>query len=288
MEKVVLLVEDNPRDFDRFEELLAQLGCKTIRKPNNFPLDSYEDAVAVLNNGTHIDYAVLDINLRGEKTGVDIVQYILENKLPIKPVLTTSYLDNLDIAKRIAYIGGPQYGIITKNNGIIDKRSTLFILTQLLNPVNPLLPEQNEYIWVKAKTVNPNQHIRNQLNNDELKYHSHRIEKNAITYVIVGSNKEIKGLPKNKAIILTNQSKEAYLTDMNLTRLKESGTLGNQFVQINANVIINLKYYEYVAQKDKRSKKIVVLGNIFEVTEKYATSFHNALISYKLVPLSPK
>lgn len=288
MEKVVLLVEDDPRHFDRFEELLTQAGCKTLRKANNFPVDSYEDAIAFLNSGTHVDYAVLDINLRGDKTGVDIVQYILENKLPIKTVLTTSYLDNLDIAKRIAYIGGPQYGIITKNNGVIDKRATLFVLTQLLNPVNPLLAEQIEYTWVKAKTVNPNQNIRNQLNNDELKYHSHRIERNAITYVLVGSNKEIKGLPKNKAIILTNITKEAYLTDMNLTQLKESGTLGSQFVQINANVIINLKYYEYVAGKDRRTKKIVVLGNMFEVTEKYAASFHNALVSYKLVPLSPK
>lgn len=52
----------------------------------------YEDAINLLNS-KKIDIALLDIRM-GEKTGIDILEYIVDNNLEVKVLFLTTFLDD--------------------------------------------------------------------------------------------------------------------------------------------------------------------------------------------------
>ena len=72
---------------------------------------SYEDAINLLNS-KKIDIALLDIRM-GEKTGIDILEYIIGNNLKVKVLFLTTFLDDEYINSSIS-LGA--YGYILKDD----------------------------------------------------------------------------------------------------------------------------------------------------------------------------
>ncbi len=71
----------------------------------------YEDAINLLNN-KKIDIALLDIRM-GEKTGIDILEYIVKNNIEVKVLFLTTFLDDDYINSAIS-LGA--YGYILKDD----------------------------------------------------------------------------------------------------------------------------------------------------------------------------
>lgn len=277
--KWVLLAEDNPADFVEFTKLLRQLGYTAIQKPDLMPVSSYEDAVKILKSDKKIEFALLDVNLTGNKTGVDIAEYIIRNNYPIKIIFTTAYLTP-ETANDIAYIG-TQFGTIPKPSGVVDTAISLFNLQQVISPVNPLQQKINDNIFITGIIVNPRKPIREQLNDDTLKYRTRVIAKKAIYYIYTGSS-SYAHVPKNKCLIITEDSKQAVLSNASLDRLL-ADSLDDRFVRINDNVCINLEHYEGELSKSG-GLEISVQSSPFTVTRKYRSQFQQKLIRYRLVP----
>jgi CheY-like chemotaxis protein len=284
--KFVLLVEDNPIDFDEFETILLSLDFTPIRLPNNLPVTNYTEAIAILKSNFRIEFAILDINLVGEKTGIDIAEYILRNNIPCKILYTTAYLND-EVADKIAY-SGTQYGTIVKIDNQVNLKITLFNLRQILSPTNPLQFKQIEYVFVKGKKINPQIDINRQLNNDTLKFSTRMPSKQSILFVVGGSNTPYGKIPKNRALIITDQIREGILTEQNLSQLINTKTLDARFVQINENTCINIMHYEGEINKYPSKLEISVAGMLFFVTKDFLNSFFAYLNLYKMMPISSK
>ena len=276
--KSVLLVEDNPLDFVEFTQLLQQLGYSAIQKPDLMPVSSYEDAIRILKSDTKIEFALLDVNLTGDKTGVDIAEYIIKNNYPIKIIFTTAYLTP-KTANDIAYIG-TQFGTIPKPSGLVDSAISLFNLQQVIAPVNPLQNKLIDNVFVTGLIINPLKSIREQLNDDTLKYRTRVIAKRSIYYILTGNTSV--SVPKNKSLIITEYSREAVLANASLDRLLLEN-LDDRFVRINDNTCINLEHYEGEISKSG-GLEISVVSSPFIVTKKYRSQFQQKLIRYRLVP----
>lgn len=103
--KNILIVED--------EILIAKRIKKTLESNNynciGISVD-YSGAIEVLENFP-VDFVLLDINIYGEKSGIDIAKYINQN-LSIPFLFMTSYNDNdtlnkLKLVNPVAYINKP-------------------------------------------------------------------------------------------------------------------------------------------------------------------------------------
>ena len=276
--KWVLLVEDNPADFLEFSRLLNQLGYSAIQKPDLMPVSSYEDALDILRSNQKIEFALLDINLTGEKSGVDIAEYILKNKFPIRIIFTTAYL-SAKTANEIAYIGR-HFATIPKPSGIVHSEISLFNLQQMIAPVNPLQEKLFDNIFVSGIIINPLKSIKEQLADDTLKYRTRVIAKSSVYYILTGNS--LITVPKNKSLIITEYSREAVLANACLKELIDEN-LDDRFVRINDNICINLEHYEGEISKGG-GLEISVVSSPFTVTKKYLPSFQQKLARYRLVP----
>lgn len=276
--KWVLLVEDNPLDFVEFSRLLNQLGYSAIQKPDLMPVSSYEDAIHILRSDIKIEFALLDVNLTGDKTGVDIAEFIIRNAYPIKIIFTTAYLTP-KTANDIAYIG-TQFGTIPKPSGVVDPAISLFNLQQVIAPVNPLQNKMIDNVFVSGIIINPLKPIREQLNDDTLKYRTRVIAKKSIYYILTG--KSFLAVPKNKCLIITEYSREAVLANASLDQLITEN-LDDRFARINDNTCINLEHYEGDISKTG-GLEISVVSSPFNVTKKYRAQFQQKLVRYGLMP----
>jgi CheY-like chemotaxis protein len=271
----ILLIEDNPRHFDAMENYLAVLGHHVIRKENKLPLRSFEDAIWALRQVHSIDMALLDIAIKGEKTGIDVAQFILQSKLPVKIIFTT-YLLNEKVASEIAWIG-PQFSVIPKINNILNQQVFNFELQKHLSPSNPLQQNIIDNIFIPALQINPNRDIKEQMFKREYKYSTKAINKNLIQCIKAGSKWNV---PKNYSLFVNTNIKEGYLIHSSLEKIIKN-SLDNRFVQINENTCINLYFYE--GFNDEINKhEILIAGYPHEVTKKYKADLQQRLTLFKL------
>ncbi len=271
----ILLIEDNPHHFDAMEKYLAVLGHSVIRKNNSMPLSSYDDALWALYQTGSIDIALLDIAIKGNKNGIDIAQYILQNKLPIKIIFTT-YLLNDETASEIAWIG-PQFSVIPKINNTLNQQIFNFELQKHLFPSNPLQQNIIENIFIPALQVNPNRDIKHQMLTREYKYSTKAINKNLIQCIKTGNRWNV---PKNYSLLVNINIKEAYLIHASLDKIINT-YLDSRFVQVNENTCINLYFYEGIGD-DVHKYEVIVAGYPYEVTLKYKPHFKQRLAVYKM------
>jgi hypothetical protein len=257
------------------EKYLAVLGHHVIRKDNALPLSSYDDALWAFHKAATIDIALLDIAIKGEKNGIDIAQYILQSKLPIKIIFTT-YLLNDKVAAEIAWIG-PQFSVIPKINNTLNQQIFNFELQKHLSPANPLQQNIIENIFIPALQVNPNHDIKTQMLTREYKYSTKAINKNLIQCIRSGSRWTV---PKNYSLLVNINIKEAYLVHSSLEKIIKTN-LDSRFVQINENTCINLYFYEGFSE-DANKYEVLVAGYPYEVSKKYKPHFKQRLAMFKM------
>lgn len=94
MKKRILVVDDEVIIADDLCSALDKLGYEALE-----PALSYKQAIEVLNSES-VDLVILDINLGGRKTGMDVAEYIQE-QLDIPFIYLSSHTDTktLELAK---------------------------------------------------------------------------------------------------------------------------------------------------------------------------------------------
>lgn len=106
----VLIVEDDPQIAESLSDIVEILDHTVIDI-----VDNYQDAVDRFKKCT-IDLALLDIQLKGVKSGIDIAEQIRANfKVPF--IFTTAYADKATIKKASEH---SPYGYIVKPYGMKD------------------------------------------------------------------------------------------------------------------------------------------------------------------------
>lgn len=71
----ILIVENEPFLYRGLQNFLRENGYKVIENANDKIVDNYYDAIKLLKNHKP-NIAILDIALKGEKSGLDIAEYI--------------------------------------------------------------------------------------------------------------------------------------------------------------------------------------------------------------------
>jgi DNA-binding LytR/AlgR family response regulator len=115
-----LIVEDDLQIAESLSDILEILDHKVVGIA-----ESYEEGVKLLEEGD-IELALLDIQLNGEKSGIDLAERI-KNDFQVPFVFTTAYADKETIQK--ASLHSP-YGYIVKPYGMKDINAGIEIAIQ--------------------------------------------------------------------------------------------------------------------------------------------------------------
>ncbi|MEM9389481.1 MAG: response regulator, partial [Bacteroidota bacterium] len=82
----ILVIEDDPQIAESLVEMLEILGHQVLTTA-----ESYDQAIAALDK-ENPDLALVDIQLKGEKTGIDVAEK-LRNEFKVPFIFTTAYAD---------------------------------------------------------------------------------------------------------------------------------------------------------------------------------------------------
>lgn len=164
----ILIVEDEILIADMIERYLTKEGHTVVGIAI-----SYEEAVHLYKHQKP-DIALLDIRLSGQKTGIDVAHFLLENSPQIPFIYLTSQMDNITINKAkettpAGYLTKPiqKYSLFTTieiamHNHNVQKRGSQNITltdgtTKYQTAVNDILYLQADHIYVKVNLKNGNQ-----------------------------------------------------------------------------------------------------------------------------------
>ncbi len=106
----VLVVEDDPQIAESLTDMLEILDHEVVGVA-----ESFDEAVALLDK-SEAEIALLDIQLKGEKNGIDVAEHIKQNH-PIPFIFTTAFADNDTVKKASQH---SPYGYIVKPYGMKD------------------------------------------------------------------------------------------------------------------------------------------------------------------------
>lgn len=106
----VLIVEDDPEIAESLKDMLEILEYHVVGIA-----EDYDSAIKYVNS-EQIDIALLDIQLKGEKSGIDVAE-ILKSNFKIPFIFTTAYADKETIKKASEH---SPYGYIVKPYGMKD------------------------------------------------------------------------------------------------------------------------------------------------------------------------
>jgi len=116
----ILIVEDDPQIAETLSDIIEILDHKVVRV-----VDNYDDAVSQFE-GQDIDLALLDIQLKGAKSGIDIAEKIKADfKVPF--IFTTAFADKETIKKASEH---SPYGYIVKPYGMKEINAGIEIAIQ--------------------------------------------------------------------------------------------------------------------------------------------------------------
>ena len=113
----ILVVEDDPQIAESLTDMLEILDHEVVGVA-----EAYDAAVTILEKG-EAEIALLDIQLRGEKSGIEIAEYIKMNHA-IPFIFTTAFADNDTVKKASEH---SPYGYIVKPYGMKDINAGLEI-----------------------------------------------------------------------------------------------------------------------------------------------------------------
>lgn len=219
----ILLVEDDALNYLDIMGFLEAEGYEVLSLPQKVMIDNYEDAVAVCEKDIpHL--AILDIEIKGKKDGLDIAAYIRENFY--SPVIILSGKESNTYLSRARAAGVDVY------NAKVDKPSDLRQLNITLQLLMPLAEnaarrrETSVFLHVKymaEKKTGEDIYIRKRIDWMELQ--------------LVTTEKA----PKNNVVLQMADSRKfiyrSSLTDM-------TALLPDYFIQINNFEIVNANFFD--------------------------------------------
>ncbi len=116
----ILIVEDDPQIAESLSDIIEILDHEVVEIVDNF-----DDAIAQFKS-KEIDLALLDIQLKGAKSGIDIAEQI-KNEYKVPFIFTTAYADKETIKKASEH---SPYGYIVKPYGMKDINAGIEVAIQ--------------------------------------------------------------------------------------------------------------------------------------------------------------
>ena len=96
-----VICDDNLNILDRLEKLLENIFTKNnLEGQVSFKFNNFEDLLECFDNGNQVDVLLLDINLKSQKTGLDLAEEIRKKNKNVYLIFTTGHLEYAMIAYR--------------------------------------------------------------------------------------------------------------------------------------------------------------------------------------------
>lgn len=223
----ILIVEDDLQIAESLSDMLEILDHEVVGVA-----ESYDEAVRILGE-KDVDLVLLDIQLKGAKSGIDLAEYIKLND-PVPFIFTTAYADNETI--KVAAEHGP-YGYIVKPYGMKDINAGIEIAVQNHQAFGQNGDGQNLSIFnTESLFIKANSRII-------------RINISDILYV------EAKG---DYAVFKTIQ--QGYIVQTTIKNV-EASLNPNQFVKVHRSFIVNLDKIV-----DIEDNSLLILGHVIPIS----------------------
>jgi DNA-binding response OmpR family regulator len=251
----MLLVEDEALNYLDIKQFLEDEGFGVLGLPGKMLIDNYDDALLVCENEIpHI--AILDIQIKGEKDGLDIATYIRENYY--SPVIILSGFDTDENLRRAAIIG---------IDGFAVKMEKPYNLKQLHAIIRLLLPlaeaaakRREESIFLSVK-----------------EYHEKKTGEDSFNLkrIMLDELMFIKTIAGNKnSVLLQLKNEQKYISHKSLKDFSKELPIG--FIRFSGDKIINAKFID---GKGKSPWVYYVGQERFEIADAYRTDELKAILN---------
>ncbi len=142
----ILIVEDESPIAESLNEILEVLEHEVVGIAS-----SYEEAIDLLK-GSKPDLVLLDIQLKGDKTGLDVAETINE-QFSVPYIFTTAFADK-DTIEQASELG--PYGYIVKPYGMKDINPAIEIALSNFNSAKEIQSDQanflSNHLYIKANS----------------------------------------------------------------------------------------------------------------------------------------
>lgn len=250
----ILLVEDDALNYLDIKNFLESEGYEVLSVPKKIMIDNYDDAITVCEKDIpHL--AILDIEIKGKKDGLDIAAYIRENYY--SPVIILSGKDSTTYLSRARAAGVDVY------NAKVDKPSDLKQLNITMQQLMPLAETA-----ARRREASVFLHVRyaaDKNGGDDI-YIRKRID--CMKLQLITTEKA----PKNNVVLqMADGRKLIYrssLTDM-------TALLPDYFIQVNNYELINANFFD---GKGKTAWVYFIGSKKYEVAGKFRTEVAAAIL----------
>lgn len=279
MPKKALIVENSFTDFEVFEKLLTELGYEVVTKKDNSPIMSFDEAIQAIKENSYIELALLDIDINGQKNGIDLASFFLTNNYNIRIIFTTAFFTN-EAATQIAFLGY-EIPIITKNSGVVDYNASLFALKAITSLKSQFHTLKFDNIYINAHAIDINKDVREQMLPKGIVAQEQVIKKNEILFLATGKGEKYL-VPDEYVLFISKDSTFGYLSRISLKKLFLNSILDDRFIRINNNICINISYYLHrdFGQTDKHIIKLKNCETDFEISRSFKDSFKERFSKY--------
>ncbi|RYY22124.1 MAG: DNA-binding response regulator [Chitinophagaceae bacterium] len=235
--RTVLIVEDEYLLYDELQEFFTEKGFKVITKSDGSAIDSYQDAVDLLKT-EEPDVAILDIEIKGKKDGIELAGYIRDHFHSLVILLTghNNYM-NIERAR-----GVNADGFVLKIEKPFNKEQLWATIALALPKVKLRQLRKSRGEFFKVREVEVNKTAKSNNNNardltDPLDIETF-IAWDTITYVESFNSKT--GFGNNNILIHTVSGKKGYVCRGTLSEIALQ--LPDYFVRFDQSFIVNLHH----------------------------------------------
>ena len=256
----VLIVEDEFVLYDELSEFFKEKGYSIISHDNGKAVDNYNDAVQLLKTNEP-DIAVLDINIRGKKDGLELAAYIKEHFYSLIIILTA--YDNHENLER-ARLLSPD-GFVVKVEKPVNKKQLWASISVKLPKLydGDLRKTQGNFFKVREMdTGKRNEKKERKPEADPLDIETF-IKWENISY-IESYNVKTAGEGNNNVLIHTTPGNIGYIYRSPLGEMEKQ--LPKHFVRFDQANIVNVKHLTGKG----RGEKLYLMGDlVFKISDTY-------------------
>lgn len=231
--KKVLIVEDEFILYDELAEFFQEQGFKIAGyNGNNTPVDTYDKAIEILHK-EEPDFAILDIEIKGDKDGLEIGNYIRQHfNIPIVFLTAHDNYQNMERATNMA-----ADGFVIKHDKPVNKKQLWADVRLLKNKIELTQARRKQGSFLKVKEIDIEVLERKHKAVRQRPEDPVEIE----TYIkweeikaIVSSNK----ISHNNILIYARNSSKGYFYRSTLNEIEL--LLPDYFARFNQSTIVNL------------------------------------------------
>lgn len=255
-QRTILLVENDPFQFNALKIFLSEKGYSVLKQDNDEIIASYDDALEAIKCSLP-DIAILDIELNGNKDGINLAEYLHPLNIPVIFLTSKDNYLNLERAKQLL-----PHGFIAKTEKPYDERNLWNAVSMAMQYVNERKKLLSKGISLKVKEIELP--ITPKLKTEYVDNEHLKIEKifewDSIQYFYSGND-----APHNYTVIRTDYSgKKGFLYKASLHYFEMIVPVF--FVRINSNFLVNALQIT----QHNLPNKIFIKKEVFELTKTYS------------------